>query len=171
MFDVVLHAHYHNEMTIEHSLITYNGMGRHKLSMDASAFLLQGSPRSFGSAISNFELYAHVKTRSRALPTLGGMKEEFRARLRTLPKIWFVRRYARVDISYASNLGEEEDLARKRTGAESLELFSAACQEIVRVLQLAKARLKKTDNFDWEGFVAHLNRQLQKIPTTARALT
>src|SRR5437867_2887786 len=158
-------------MRIDLWLITYNGMGGHELLSYAGAFLLQGSPRSFGSAVISFELYAHVKTRTRALPTLGDMKKEFRARLKTLPRVWFVRKSARFDISYVSHLGDEEELERKRSTAESLQLFRAACHEIASALQLAQKHLKRTDDFEWEAFAAHVNRQLNKVPATVREFT
>src|SRR5437899_564084 len=101
-------------MKIVHWLITYNGMGGHDLSSLAGQFLLRGSRRSFGSAVTSFELYAHAKTRRPALPTLGDMKKRFRARLQTLPRVAFVRKSARFDISFVSQLGSEEDLARAR---------------------------------------------------------
>ncbi len=158
-------------MTTDLWLITYNGMRRHDVLAYAGVFLLRGSPRSLGSAIKSFELYARVKTRSRALPTQGEMKRDFRARLKTLPRVWFVRKCARFDISYVSRLGDQEDLNRKRSAAESLELFRAACHEIASAIQLAQTRLKKTDDFDWEAFAEHLNRQLSKMPATTGALT
>jgi hypothetical protein len=158
-------------MRIKYWLITYNGMGGHELSSYGCAFLLQGAPRTFGSAVKSFEPYGHVTTRSRARPTLGEMKKRFRAHLETLPRVQFLRKYARFDISYVSRLGDEEDVKRKRDTAESLKLFRATCDEIASVLQLARERLKKADDFDWMAFVAQLNRQLGKIPRTARAFT
>src|SRR5207237_5282554 len=113
-------------------------------------------------------LYAWVKTRSRALPTLGWMKKRWDERSKDLPRVAYLRRYARFDISFVSSLGSEEDFERKRTTSESLKLFRALSHEIAFALQLAKQRLKKTDDFDWDAFAAQMSRQLDKLPTTRR---
>src|SRR5439155_10212229 len=149
----------------------YNGMEPHDLLSNAARFLLAESPRSFGSAIRSFEVFAHAKSRSRALPTLGKMKSEFYARLRTLPRVSFVRKYSRCDISYTCRLGAEEDLLRERSAAESLALFRDACQEMVSALRLACSHFKNTDDFDGKAFAAHLNRQLGRLPATTTEFT
>src|SRR5262249_12466767 len=63
------------------------------------------------------------------------------------------------------------DLLRKRSAAESLELFQAACHETAFVLQLAHKFLKKTDDFDWAAFAGHLSRRLSSMPATAAEFT
>jgi hypothetical protein len=90
--------------------------------------------------------------------------------LNDLPRVAFLRRYARFDISFLSSLGTEEDFESKRTAVESLKLFRALCHEIASALQLAKQRLKKADDFDWDAFAAQINRQLEKLPRTTREL-
>lgn len=153
-------------------LVTYNGTcGTDDLPQLAGEFLLAGPRRSFGSAVTSFELYAWVKTRSRALPTLGSMKNEWNASLRDLPRATFLRRNTRFDISFFSSLGTQEDFERKRTAAGSLTLFRALCHEIASALQLAKQRLKKTDDFDWNSFAAQVNSQLEKLPRNTRELS
>jgi hypothetical protein len=157
-------------MEIIYWVVTYNGYSAHPLAQYAKTFLIQGAPRSLGSTIKTFELYAHVKTRGRAPHSLGGMKKDFPAHLKMLPRVRFLRRYARVDISYVCHLGFEEDLLLKGGDAGPVEMFRAACLEIASALQLAKTGLKKTDDFDWEAFSAHVNHQLTKIPTTGPEL-
>ncbi len=149
----------------------YNGMGGAELLSSAGTFLLLGSPPSFGSAITAFELYAHVNTRSRTLPTLGDMKKAFRVRLKTLPRVWLLRRYRRVDIAYVCRVGDEEDFCRKMTPSESFKLFPGACREIASALQLTQKCLKKTDDFDWQAFSTHIDRQLAKLPKTVSDFT
>jgi hypothetical protein len=138
-------------------VVTYNGMCSDDLSELAGRFLLAGPRRSFGSAVTSFELYAWVKTRGR-----GWMKKRWDGWSKERPRVAFLRRYARFDISFLSSLraadfpylGAEKDWERKRTAAESLKFFRALCHEIAPALQLAKQRLKKTDDFDWDAFAA-----------------
>jgi len=174
-------------MNFNHWFITYNGMASNHLVQLAGSYLLQGTPRSLGSAIKTFEFYPHIKTRAKALPTLGGMKEEFAPRLALLeakPRVAFLRRWARFDISYVSKLGDEEELVprdredgeepapgpAKRDPREALKLFRAAAQEIASTLLLARTRLKKSDGFDWDRFARHLEDRLAALPESPKDL-
>jgi hypothetical protein len=145
-------------------LVTYNGGFYSELSELAGRFLWEGPRRSFGSAVTSFELYVWVKKRG---PT-DWMKKRWDGSSKELPRVAFLRRYSRFDISFLSSLGTEEDFKRKRTPGESVKLFRALCHEIASALLLAKQRLKKTDDFDWDAFAAQLSQQLDKLPKTTR---
>lgn len=154
-------------------LVSYNGGCSDDLCLLAGRFLLGEPRRSFGSAVTSFELYAWLKTHGR-----GWMKQRWDAAAKELPRVAFLRKYARFDISFLTSLqvadfpdlGAEDDFERKQTAAESLRSFRALCHEIASALQLAKQRLKKTDDFDWDAFAAQLSQQLDKVPKTTREL-
>ena len=150
-------------------LVVYDGMWSDDLCQLAGQFLVGGPRCTFGSAVTGFELYAWAKTRRRASTPLDWMEKRWNKAAEDLPRVAFLRKSARFDISFVTSLAK--DLERKRAPAESLKRFHAAAHEIASVLPLAKQRLKKTDDFDWDAFMAQLTCQLDKLPKTTRQFT
>lgn len=156
-------------MEFNFRLVVYDGMWSDDLCQFAGQFLLGGPRRSFGLAVTRFDLYAWAKTRRRGSTPLDWMEKRWNKASEDLPRIAFLRKRARFDISFVTSLPKDFD--RKLTAAQSLKRFCAAAHEIASALQLAKQRRTKTDDFDWDGFCAQVNRQLAKLPTTTRELT
>ena len=50
--------------------VTYNGMGGHPVLSSAGDFLLLDAPESFGSAIDEVEIYAHLQSSGRPTRSL-----------------------------------------------------------------------------------------------------
>jgi hypothetical protein len=140
-------------------LVTYNGMGGHPVLSFAPDILLAGVGNSFGSAIGEFEICAHVEPAHGAAPGSDFLMTRFRDRLPTLPKSWFRRKKKRVEIAYHSHVGSAEDLLGGDFAAKKIPnvaMLRRACEEVAASLTLLKSCLKRADDFDVAGFLGYV---------------
>ncbi len=138
--------------------VTYNGMGGHPVLSFAPDILLAAESRSFGPAIDEFEIYAHVESAPGAAPGLDVWMRRFQDNLPTLPKAWFRRKQKRVEIAYHSHLGCVEDLLGGSFAAKKVpdvEMLRRTCEEVAAALPLLKSCMKPTDDFDVGAFLGH----------------
>jgi hypothetical protein len=157
-------------MKIRFDLVTYNGMGGHPALSFVGDFLLAGAPRSFGAAIETIDIYAHLPHTGRHPRNLASMAVQYRKRLKTLPLAWFKRKKRLVEIAYASTAGTGETLLGRRPSVVRRAPFAAACREVISLLPVVQARLKRGDRFDMVSFASQLERRLRAIPATDSAL-
>ena len=157
-------------MNIHVLIVTYNGMGGHPVLSYIGHFLLLDAPESFGSAIAMVDIYAHFQSNGPPKQTLERLGDRFRARLKTLPLVWFRRKKCLFEIAYFSKLGDAEEMFEKKSKPVSLSLFHDGCHEIVATLSMIRKRLNTADEFDYEAFDAHLQRRLSQLPTSISEL-
>ncbi len=157
-------------MNIHVLIVTYNGMGGHPVLSYIGDFLLLDAPESFGSAITTVDIYAHFHSSGPPKQTLESLDDRFRARLKTLPLVWFRRKKCLFEIAYFSKLGDAEEMFEKKSKPDSLSLFQDGCHEIAATLSMIRKRLKTADEFDYEAFDAHLRCRLGQLPSSISEL-
>lgn len=112
----------------------------------------------YGSAIESIHFVACLKSRTtKPRSTLEGLFEQFHNYLKTLPKGTFYRRLKRVEISFQSEHFVSED---DKVGRPSANKCNTGAEEIAAVLPLVKKRIKSTDDFDVDRFLADAARLL-----------
>jgi plasmid stability protein len=157
-------------MNIMIDFLTYDGMHGHAVLSDVSDFLLLNAPQSFGPTIEKIEIYAHLDNRRIPRSVSPDRRKYFRERLAKLPLLVFQPKNRRFELSYFSQLGMAEDLAREDSQRSSIPLFRRACHEVVSALSLIRERLKPDDKFDFEAFNSFLQRRLQHMPNNLSEL-
>src|SRR5437879_3147744 len=156
-------------------VITYNEMGRDEMLDLAAAFLMGNPPWAFGSAVKEIELGVCVKCRSTSSRTpVGKQRRNYVKGLRNPTEVQFRRRSAKLHVTYVTNLefeqysvqvfGINKKYKKERRIVRSAPSFRAACEEMASNLRLARTKFKKSDDFKWDAFSAHLDQQLAKLP-------
>lgn len=145
------------------NLVWYNGMGGHPAISYAGDFLLLGGANSYGSGIESIEFYPHIPSSHRN-QSLEMLSIRFDERVRELPKSWIKRKLRRIEISYNSELGTEEQLVGKGQLAFSPSQFSLACREIVSALNVVERKIKPSDDIRWTELKSHFDRRLEQLP-------
>lgn len=147
-------------------LVTYNGMGGHPVLSFAPEILLAADSDSFGTAIDEFEVCAHVELAHGPTPGSDFLMKRFHDRLPTLPKSWFRRKKKRVEIAYHSHVGWAEDLLGGDFAAKKVPdvaVLRRACEEVAASLSLLKSCMKRSDDFDVGGFLGHVEAKTKEL--------
>jgi hypothetical protein len=152
-------------LRIDVRLVWYNGMGGHPAISFAGEFLLMESGRSYGSSFDSIELYPHVPSRSHD-PNLSTVLDRFNAHIRVLPQSWIKRKSRRIEISYNSELGYEEELVGKSRTPQTVSQFSLACHEISAAMIIITKRLKTSDDFALDKLREQFEMRLRLLPAT-----
>ena len=153
-------------MRVSVNLVWYNGMGGHPAISYAGEFLLLGRANLFGSAFEKMEFYPHIPS-LHPNQTLLELHARFDERVRELPRSWIKRKLRRIEISYSSELGTEEDLVGERQSEFSPSQFSLACHEIVSALNIVERKIKPSDDIHWTELKSHFDGRLKQLPKTA----
>lgn len=120
--------------------------------------LLTARLGDYGSGVESIDLIACLPHRERKfLPTLGGLFDQHHEFLKTLPYVAFRRKLKRVEMSFRSEHFFAED---EEVGRPSAKKYSVAAEEVAAALPLLKKRIKPTDDFDVERFLADASRVL-----------
>lgn len=156
-------------MKISVNLVWYNDMGGHPAISYAGEFLLFGGSNRYGSAIESIEFYPHIPSSHRN-PSVEVLHARFDERVRELPKSWIKRKLRRIEISYNSELGTEEELVGERQSEFSPSQFSLACHEIVIALKFVESKIKPSDNIHWTEIKSYFDGRLKQLPKTETEL-
>ncbi|MEX1028143.1 MAG: hypothetical protein WD049_09090 [Candidatus Paceibacterota bacterium] len=142
---------------------TYNTYGGSTL-YGSAGDLLTSRLGEYGSAIEEIEVVACLRSKSRKFrPTLEGLFDQFHEYIKSLPRITFRRKLKRVKIEFLSEHFTADD--EKERNATPKQRMTAA-QEVAEVLPLLRKRIKPTDEFDVERFLADASEVLAtKIQT------
>lgn len=133
------------------SMNTYNSYGGSSL-YSPIGDLLALHLGEYGSAVEEIEFVAYLRSKSRRFrPTLEELFDQFHKSIESLPRIAFRRKLKRMKIEFLSDHFTAE-VAEDRS--PSLEKRSLAVQEVAAVLPLLRKRIKSSDEFDLEGFLA-----------------
>jgi hypothetical protein len=147
------------------NLVWYNGMGGHPAISYAGDFLLLDGSNSYGSGIESIEFYPHIPS-SHRIQSLEMLHARFDERVRELPKSWIKRKLRRIEISYNSELGTEEELVGERQSEFPPSRFSLACHEIVLALKIVESKIKPSDDIHWTKLKSHFDLRLKQLPKT-----
>jgi hypothetical protein len=147
------------------NLVWYNGMGGHPAISFAGDFLLFGGSNSYGSGIESIEFYPHIPSSQRN-QSIEMLHARFDDRVQRLPKSWIKRKLRRIEISYNSELGTEEELVGERQSEFSPRSFSLACHEIVLALNIVDSKIKPSDDIHWTELKSHFDGRLKQLPKT-----
>ncbi len=156
---------FENFMKISVTLVWYNGMGGHPAISYAGEFLLLGRSETYGSAFETMECYPHIPSFHRQ-QSLEVLQARFDKRVRELPKSWIKRKLRRIEVSYNSGLGTEEDLVGEPQSELSPGQFSIACHEIVSALDIVESKIKRSDDIHWAELKSHFDGRLKQLPKT-----
>ena len=158
-------------MKIFVTIVSYNGMKGHRLISHAGDFLLNGAPNSFGEAIKECDVYLWALSNSAPLPTLERMHNKFLESSRELPRVFFSRKRARIDISILSRSGSFEFFEGLPIECvDSVRVFREICHDICAQLLGMRKKLKRADNFNWDVFESHVRGRLDVLPNEPGAL-
>lgn len=146
---------------------TYNCYGGHPTLSLLGDFLLLDAP-DFGDAIKEIELILRFADSGPPERTLEGMYESFHANQATMPLVTYRRSKGRMEIAVASSVMDGRDWKASRE--LSLELFKRGFDEVIQALSLMRKRLKKTDAFDLDAFLAHCEAGRRSIPDSEEGL-
>lgn len=146
---------------------SYNCYGGHTTLSPIGNFLLMGAG-NFGDAVREVTVTLHFRDSGPARKTLEQLLEGHNRHRSTLPKVVYRRTKGQVSIDIASELMDGRQW--KPSPRLSLPLFERGVDEIVQALALMRTRLKGSDAFDIEAFLAHCEAARQRIPSTEDAL-
>lgn len=156
-------------MKIDVRLVWYNGMGGNPAISHSGSFLIRGWCEKCQSDFDLIEIYAHVPSKTYDT-TLSLLSNRFASHVAELPKSWIKRKQRRIEVSYNSELGFEEDLAGSERPEPTVAQFSMACNEVAVSIELIADRLKPSDSFPVESLKAHFAKRLRLLPKTDQQL-
>jgi uncharacterized protein YfeS len=149
MIDMEIHCY-------RHSYDTYGASCIYSFVADLLTIRLD----NYGNDIESIELFAHLRSPIRnPRPTLEGLFDEFHEYLKRLPTITFRRNRKRVEIRFLSKHIVDTDDDEWKPSADQCNI---AAGEVATALQLLKKRIKPTDEFDIERFLADAKELLSK---------
>jgi uncharacterized protein YfeS len=121
--------------------------------------LLAARLNDYGSGVEFVELVACLRSRTRKFPpTLEDMFDRFHDHfVRELPLVTFRRKLKRIEITFLSEHFYEGDDARRKASPGK---YKTAAEEVAGALPLLKRRIKPTDDFDADRFLADASRVL-----------
>jgi uncharacterized protein YfeS len=146
---------------------SYNCYGGHTTLSPIGQFLLRDAP-DFGDAIKEITVTLHLPCAGPAKKTLEQLLDRHNRHRTTLPKITFRRAKAKVEIDVASQLMDGRDW--RPSPRLSLPLFERGVAEVIEALSLIGKRLKATDSFDYDAFIAQCENARGRIPNSEDAL-
>lgn len=145
----------------------YNSYGNHTTLSLIPDFLLEGSS-SFGDAVKQITVTFHFATSGPPKKTLEQLFETHHRHRSTLPKIVFHRKKGSMVIDVSSDLMDGRDW--KPSPTLVLPLFRSAVGETIAALSRMKTRLKVSDAFDLNSFLAHCESARDRIPLSSEDL-
>ena len=145
----------------------YNRYGGHQTFTPIGDYLTQDSP-DFGGAVKEITVTLSFASAKLTNKDIKSLYEDHHKRRAALPKAVYRRASGKIsievpcDIVDGDNLGDSPRL--------SLPLFKAGVDEVIDALGWMKKRIKKTDDFDVDGFLAHCDVARARIPDSEDAL-
>jgi uncharacterized protein YfeS len=141
---------------------TYNKSGASQF-YGPVAHLLIVRLGNYGDAVEEIEVVGHFRSKIRKfLPTLEELFDRFHEYIESLPRITFRRKLKRIKIEFLSEHFTADDDERPATAKDRMQ----AAEEFAAVLPLLRKRIKATDDFDLERFLADASEVLAtKIET------
>lgn len=157
------------DITVSHRL--YNSFGCHK-SISLVSELLEYEMPDFGDAIQELDIIVHFYHDGPSRKTLEKMQEEFHKNLEKLPKCTFFRKKQRLSLEIEGKFTTGYEIERNRKPPIQINpvWVKAALEEFIGFAPLIKQKIKKSDNFDFPAFEAHLNSTLSTIPDSVEEL-
>jgi uncharacterized protein YfeS len=157
------------DITVSHRL--YNSFGGHR-SISLVADLLEYEIPDFGNAIQELEIILYFYHDGPARKTLEKMQEEFHENLKKLPKCTFYRKKQRLNLDFEAKFTTGYEIERNRKPPIQInpDWVKATLEEIIEFAPLIKQKIKKSDNFDYPAFEAHLESTLETIPSSTDEL-
>ncbi len=100
------------------------------------------------------------------------MQDKFHENLKSMPKCTFFRKKQRLvlDIEAKFTTGYEIERSKKPPIIINPDWSKSALIEIQDHLPIIESKIKKTDDFDFNLFEAHINRKLESFPTETSEL-
>lgn len=157
----------HRSVDIEIMARSYDTFGSDATLSLLPALLLRDAG-DFGPALAGIELTFHFATSGAPRRTLEDTFATFHAQRGQLPKVVFRRKQRRVAIDVASDVLDGGAWARQR--GLSLDVLKGAANEAVAAMALLRKRFKPGDDFDIEGFLAHVSGFREALPADDDAL-
>ncbi len=125
---------------------------------------LESGLGDYGSAIRQLEVTACFRGGKVRNPTLQRSFDEFHSKfLPQLPLVKFLRKRNRIGIQYETTLADASFL--EKYGFLTVELFNVALKEVTEKLNLIRARLKPSDDFQVARFFEDIDRLVSQSPT------
>ncbi|QEF99151.1 hypothetical protein Mal15_32110 [Stieleria maiorica] len=120
--------------------------------------LLTAHIDDYGTAIKEIEVVACLRSKTRKFrPTLEGLFDQFHAYIDSLPRITFQRKNKRVKIEFRSeHFTADDEESRNATPEQQM----TAADEVAQALAMLRKRIKPSDDFDVERFLAHASKVL-----------
>lgn len=148
-------------LTIHVLVQTYRQFGDHKtLSLIGDFFVMNQT--NFGSTITEIEITIHFRNGGAPKKRQAVFWDQFEEELKQLPWSRFYRKKRRIQHKYLSNLGDSclvED-----SQPPDLELFTQGCQEVAEELKKLMRKIKRTDDFDPDRFICHIQAKIDAVP-------
>lgn len=146
---------------------SYNMYGAHTTLTPIAKFLLMGAV-DFGDAVQELTVTLYFSNSGPPKKNLQQLLEQHNTYRSTLPKITYRKAKGKIEINVASEL--VDDWGRKASPRLSLPLFERGVDEVCRALALMRNRIKDSDAFDLEAFLAHCEAARHRLPTSDDAL-
>lgn len=149
----------------------YDSFGGHP-SISAVAALLEIDFPNIGTAINEVEFILHFKQDGPARKTLERSFAAFHSALTSLPRCEFRRSKRRLVLEVEGTFTTGYAMHRNLKASREIDpkLVHGALTELINALPIVKAKLKKTDDFDYEGFERFLIQKLNQLPSNAEEL-
>ncbi len=144
----------------------YDCFGGHQ-SISLVSELLEYSEPDFGSAIEEMEITIHFNHDGPAKKSLEQLHKKFHDNLKNLPKCTFYRKKKRLvlDIEGTFTTGYEMERNKESPIKINPDWVKATLNEIADNLTLIKSKIKRSDDFSFSKFEAHLLKTLNEMPT------
>lgn len=139
----------------------YNRYGGHTTLSPIGDFLLQGAPH-FGDAIKEITVTLHFPNSGPPRKSLESLYKDHDLHRASLPKVVFRRASGKISMDVSSELLNSSNW--ERSSRLSLPLFGSGVDEIISALSLMRKRLKKSDDFNLDGFLAHCEAARKRVP-------
>jgi uncharacterized protein YfeS len=147
-------------MKIWVSIHTYNTYGGHTTLSLIGQYFASGQP-NFGSAIRELDINIYFASGEGPKKTLESLHERFRLFIERLPAAKFYRKKAKFEVSYVSRLGDSRLIGY---GPVKFDLFLSGAREIAGELSVIGRKLKRSDDFDFDGFSKWIRERLDSLP-------
>lgn len=152
------------EVTLFHQL--YNSYGGFKSFCVVGDYLSLDIP-NFGTAIDDLYITFHFKQDGPARKSLEDLHENFHKNLSKLPKCTFYRKKKTLQLEILATFTTGQEINRNSKAPIQInpEWARATFDVISEHLSVIKAKLKASDNFDFDAFRQYFDQKLKSIPT------
>lgn len=140
---------------------TYDRYGGHNSLSRIGDFLLLGAI-DFGDGIKELTITFYFPDSGPAKRTLEQLFEKYNNYRSGLPRIAYRRSSGKLEIEIASEIMDARDW--KHSTRLSLPLFERGIEEVIGALPLIRNKVKASDGFDLEAFLAHCESARERIP-------